>query len=415
MANQIIQRLSANLVWNASNQETISTLYRRIIDPASDSAQKATTAISQTYKVESMSAARKLDTAAIEWTDAMTINNFLDIDMKTFSNHFGPRLQQLLDGRNLQTRMKSKILVDIANFCRGALNDYEQIGQRTKVKMEKLIMTLPDDFEQLYINWFEDSMTRLIWKSFLYRKYDVNMVFTDAWRLAATELNKLWVEMHNQVTDGIQALRLKIYYSRESESRKATKLSRLVSFDKKLSNTVQLEQAHFERLPDGFQNNSPDIFASYLNNIAAAQLEVAKYGERLYAEFWTVACAINRAGEDAFARLHAINSPAYGSGSASLGSVPRPTMDDYSDSPTTGGQPIPPMNGANVSNLRGTSDSPRDWFDDPKSDISLSQTNSPMNGANVNNQRGSPEWFVDPKSSISLQQRTLSNGQKLRS
>lgn len=221
MATQIFEQSISSKTWDEEIQKATRLLYSRKIGPTAGSTIPAISRATSTFKFKAWSTSKRQELDWIEATDTIIIDLSREIDMKTFSDQFYPRLQQLLVAKQLQTKTATKIQADIANFCRGALNNYQQLQERTVKKMELVVTTLTDEFEQQLIQSYNQMINNAITQNISKGQYDVSIVFTVAWKNPSKELIKMLEEMNNQAKDGIQAVRLKINNSKENDIKRA--------------------------------------------------------------------------------------------------------------------------------------------------------------------------------------------------
>lgn len=83
-----------------------------------------------------------VDMKLIQAIAVATIGSYQTLDINTFLYHFGPRFQRLVESENAFKWNQAVVALtgnDIANICRGALDDYQRIQKETIAQLETAI------------------------------------------------------------------------------------------------------------------------------------------------------------------------------------------------------------------------------------------------------------------------------------
>lgn len=145
LVTDIWQNLTRSKVWDYITKEKVGTLYLEIITPAAAASKKAIASASAQIIRRLRGAESSVDFELIEAIATATTESYRELDMDTFTHHFGPRLQQLVEADSVIQWSPAVLALtgnDIANVCRGALADYQQIQNQTIKHMET---ALPDN------------------------------------------------------------------------------------------------------------------------------------------------------------------------------------------------------------------------------------------------------------------------------
>lgn len=137
MVSEMFQKLSESKDWDSSAQDVAGIFYLRQIASASYSSksfiENAYDGILKSLK----SIGSNVDNELVRTIAVATTKSYSELDMNTFKYHFMPRLQQLVQANGgLQSNAATLIGNDIANLCRVALDDYQQIQEQTIKQME---------------------------------------------------------------------------------------------------------------------------------------------------------------------------------------------------------------------------------------------------------------------------------------
>lgn len=137
--NEIIQKLTRASEWDLSTEDAVSKLFLRRIAPAAAATQKAIASASAQIIKSLRGVQTNVDIKLIEAIAVATIESYQTLDINTFLFHFGPRFQRLVESENAFKWNPAIVALtgnDIANICRGALDDYQHIQVQTIERME---------------------------------------------------------------------------------------------------------------------------------------------------------------------------------------------------------------------------------------------------------------------------------------
>lgn len=131
---EIFQKLSTTRVWDAPTKEAIRMAYLTKVGPAAHEAKTAITNAYDDFRYTPGGAEKVEELRVIKEMDIMTLDAFRNIDVTTFMEHFEPRIQAAF----IQPNTVALIANDMANICRGAIEDYPQIREQSKIDMEQI-------------------------------------------------------------------------------------------------------------------------------------------------------------------------------------------------------------------------------------------------------------------------------------
>lgn len=137
MVTEMFQKLSESKDWDSSAQDVARIFYLRKIASASYSSESFIKNAYDGILKSLKSIGSNVDNELVRTIAVETIESYSKLDMNTFKYHFMPRLQQLVQTNGgLQSNAATLVGNDIANLCRVALDDYQQIQDQTIKQME---------------------------------------------------------------------------------------------------------------------------------------------------------------------------------------------------------------------------------------------------------------------------------------